>query len=396
MPERRFDTGYWNDPDIVDFPMKAKLFYLYLWTNRHCNQAGLYEISLKTISFETDLAIAEIPDLLKILEKKVTWLPDENLVWVKNFLRHQAKSPKFLAAALDNIESLNNAIPEEMKEEFYSYNERLLAAANIEHEPSLSKRECVIIRDNFQCQYCGKPLIENSDYEMDHIIPRVRGGKEHYLNLAASCRACNARKLTQTPEEAGLPHPNVTSFHAAQAIFFLKNDSSIRERWLKMFPDKACNVESMLHNIDSTSLLSYSHSLSGSGKEDDKGGVGEKKGKNKNKVKKPTVKPKKGDSTVNEIFEEMRSYLGFPDKITQDPIPSYGKEGQAIKRMLTRGFTREAIVECWKSKVSQRGGEFISMIWVNEDIGKSETPARKPKQLSSEAEIAASIKEAKS
>jgi len=79
---------------------------------------------------------------------------------------------------------------------------------------------------------------------------------------------------------------------------------------------------------------------------------------------------------VNEIFTEMRTYLGFPDRVQKDPIPSYGKEGQTIKRMLARGFTREEILACWKSKVSQRGGEFVSMTWVNEDIGKK---GKKPK-----------------
>jgi hypothetical protein len=84
------------------------------------------------------------------------------------------------------------------------------------------------------------------------------------------------------------------------------------------------------------------------------------------------ARKKQIDPRVAEILAEMRTYLGYPDKVEKDPIPSYGKEGQAIKRMLTRGFTREEIVACWKSKVSQRGGEFVSMTWVNEDIGKKE------------------------
>jgi hypothetical protein len=107
----------------------------------------------------------------------------------------------------------------------------------------------------------------------------------------------------------------------------------------------------------------------------------------------PPSKEKK-DSIVNEIFAEMRTYLGFPDKVKIDPIPSYGKEGQAIKRMLTRGFTREEILACWKSKVSQRGGEFVSMAWVNQDIGTTGTGKQKQgsREPSTEAEIAASIK----
>jgi len=103
---------------------------------------------------------------------------------------------------------------------------------------------------------------------------------------------------------------------------------------------------------------------------------------------------KEKDPRIAEIFKEMRAYLGFPDKVKQDPIPAYGREGQAIKRMLTRGFTREAIVECWKSKVSQRGGEFISMTWVNQDIGNTVKQTRGARRPSTDEEIATSIKEA--
>ena len=105
------------------------------------------------------------------------------------------------------------------------------------------------------------------------------------------------------------------------------------------------------------------------------------------------ARAKQIDPIVNEIFTEMRKFLGYPEECVAgsryptekstkeesltpaktkaiDPIPSYGKEGTAIKRMLTRGFTREEILACWKDKVSQRGGEFVNMTWVNEDIGK--------------------------
>jgi len=81
------------------------------------------------------------------------------------------------------------------------------------------------------------------------------------------------------------------------------------------------------------------------------------------------ARKKRAAPVVTEIFAEMKTYLGYPDRVKEDPIPSYGKEGQAIKRMLARGFTREEILACWQSKVSQRGGEFVSMTWVNEDIG---------------------------
>ena len=135
----------------------------------------------------------------------------------------------------------------------------------------------------------------------------------------------------------------------------------------------------------------------------------QKEGEGRGERKIPPLSKDKGghtkqtDPIVNEIFSEMRRFLGYPEEVrggslsaptdsrkeiektevrdpgsltpgektkAKDPIPNYGKEGNAIKRMLTRGFTREEILACWKGKVSQRGGEFVSMTWVNEDIGK--------------------------
>ncbi|MGQ9545958.1 MAG: hypothetical protein ACUVTR_02165 [Dehalococcoidia bacterium] len=98
------------------------------------------------------------------------------------------------------------------------------------------------------------------------------------------------------------------------------------------------------------------------------------------------------DPRVKEIFNEIHKFLGYPDKVQRDPIPNYGREGQFIKKMLGRGFTCVEILSCWKSKVSQRGGEYVSMVWVNEDIGKSEKPTPGPKKLSTAEEIAASLK----
>ncbi len=82
-----------------------------------------------------------------------------------------------------------------------------------------------------------------------------------------------------------------------------------------------------------------------------------------------THKPKVSN---HPLIAQMQKYLGFPEKTNKDPIPNPAKEARFIKRMLSRGFTDEDIFTCWKSKVDQRGGESVSMVWVNEDIGKKE------------------------
>lgn len=121
MPERRFETAYWSDPFVMKLPAKAKLLYVYLWTNIHCNQAGLYEIAPETISFETGLALEEVPELMHLLGPKVTWHPEQNLVWAKNFLRRQTRSPQFLIAAAKCLETIKN---NGLIREFLDYNQK--------------------------------------------------------------------------------------------------------------------------------------------------------------------------------------------------------------------------------------------------------------------------------
>lgn len=124
MPRRSFDDSYWGDPFVQDLDKDAKLLFAYLWTNKRCNSAGLYEITPKTIAFETGIEIESLPSLLEQLSEKVKWLKDENIIWVRNFLKHQPKSPLFLKSVegcLNNISRnpSNNGIVKEFAD-YYS------------------------------------------------------------------------------------------------------------------------------------------------------------------------------------------------------------------------------------------------------------------------------------
>jgi len=61
----------------------------------------------------------------------------------------------------------------------------------------------VYTRDGFRCQYCGERKAMR-DLNYDHVIARVRGGKTVWENIVTSCYACNDRKGSRTPEEAGM------------------------------------------------------------------------------------------------------------------------------------------------------------------------------------------------
>jgi 5-methylcytosine-specific restriction endonuclease McrA len=64
-------------------------------------------------------------------------------------------------------------------------------------------RRNLMFRDAHQCQYCGKepPLRE---LNIDHVLPRSRGGDDSWENLVTACRVCNLRKGWRTPEEANM------------------------------------------------------------------------------------------------------------------------------------------------------------------------------------------------
>ncbi|HET9920445.1 MAG TPA: RNA-guided endonuclease IscB [Ktedonobacteraceae bacterium] len=63
-------------------------------------------------------------------------------------------------------------------------------------------REYVLQKWNRQCSYCGASHVP---LQLEHIVPRSRGGSNRPSNLALACEQCNMRKGTQTAAEFGYP-----------------------------------------------------------------------------------------------------------------------------------------------------------------------------------------------
>jgi 5-methylcytosine-specific restriction endonuclease McrA len=64
-------------------------------------------------------------------------------------------------------------------------------------------RKNVMLRDAHQCQYCGRrPPVR--DLNIDHVMPKSRGGPDSWENLVTACRNCNLRKAWRTPDEAAM------------------------------------------------------------------------------------------------------------------------------------------------------------------------------------------------
>ncbi len=108
MTERGFNTKFWTDPFIRKLSPEAKLLYVYLWTNDHCNQAGIYEMPLDIMAFETKIDESKLQGYLETLQPKITWFKELDILWVKSFVHYQAKSPKFLIAVANCLKNIGN------------------------------------------------------------------------------------------------------------------------------------------------------------------------------------------------------------------------------------------------------------------------------------------------
>jgi 5-methylcytosine-specific restriction endonuclease McrA len=64
-------------------------------------------------------------------------------------------------------------------------------------------RHNIFERDKNTCQFCGVTF-ERKDLNLDHVVPRDRGGPTTWENIVCSCIPCNTRKANRTPAEAGI------------------------------------------------------------------------------------------------------------------------------------------------------------------------------------------------
>lgn len=104
---------------------------------------------------------------------------------------------------------------------------RLHRYISLPYKGVMLTRQNIFKRDNHHCQYCGT----TEDLTLDHVLPKSRGGKTNWDNLATACKRCNSRKGDSTPEEASMKlrqKPYKPTF-----LVFLRDFSgSIEESWM--------------------------------------------------------------------------------------------------------------------------------------------------------------------
>lgn len=127
------------------------------------------------------------------------WLPPSLMSRVNNIVN--------LCYKLTNRTNITNIVVETVKFDTQSLQHGCKLYGNeYQHGPlhGYTIREYLLNKFNRACAYCG---ITNVPLEVEHIIPKSRGGTNRISNLTLACNDCNnIRKGTKTASEFGYPH----------------------------------------------------------------------------------------------------------------------------------------------------------------------------------------------
>jgi 5-methylcytosine-specific restriction endonuclease McrA len=82
----------------------------------------------------------------------------------------------------------------------------VIVAVNFAKVPKKRPKLCartIRERDGNRCQYTGR-LLAPDEGNLDHVLPRSRGGRDTWENLVWAAKEVNQRKADRLPHEAGL------------------------------------------------------------------------------------------------------------------------------------------------------------------------------------------------
>jgi len=109
---RSVSTAFWSDPFIEELSPNQKLLFLYLMTNEKTNMLGIYESSIKKISFETDIPKVSLKKDLELLVSRGKVKYIDNYIILVNYMKHQNFNVNMKKSAID----IYNALPNVLKD----------------------------------------------------------------------------------------------------------------------------------------------------------------------------------------------------------------------------------------------------------------------------------------
>ncbi|OGR89609.1 MAG: hypothetical protein A3A86_00255 [Elusimicrobia bacterium RIFCSPLOWO2_01_FULL_60_11] len=97
---------------------------------------------------------------------------------------------------------------------------------------------------SYLCCYCGRRF-PTSDLNLEHVVPKCRGGQSSWSNIVTACVPCNLRKGDRLPAEAGmklLVAPSRPRWKGAQSLV-LHAPFKIKASWQRFIDNIYWNTE---------------------------------------------------------------------------------------------------------------------------------------------------------
>lgn len=127
MASNRFiSTNFWKDTYVIDLDPIEKILFLYLLTNPNTNIAGIYEISLRQIAFDTGIDKDMVAKILERFERDKKLQYRNGWMALNNWIKHQSINPKVALG----IERIIDDLPEWLRNELLEPDDPQLSLLN--------------------------------------------------------------------------------------------------------------------------------------------------------------------------------------------------------------------------------------------------------------------------
>lgn len=154
------------------------------------------------------------------------WLPpslisrvDNILTWVKRLLRLSS-----ITSISTELVRFDTQLMQNPEISGIEYQQGVLAGYEL--------REYMLEKWHRKCAYCG---VTDTQLEIEHIIPRSKGGSNRVSNLTLSCTKCNQKKGNKPVEEFLKKKPDLLKSILAQAKKPLADTAAVNATRWKLF-----------------------------------------------------------------------------------------------------------------------------------------------------------------
>ncbi|MDP3012052.1 MAG: RNA-guided endonuclease IscB [Candidatus Hydromicrobium sp.] len=204
--------------------------------------AGYSNVGLSVVSADKELYSAELKlrtDMVKLNSERATYRRTRRSrkTWYRKarFLNRK-KSQGWLAPSIQNkldthlkiIERIRSILPiSNVVIEVAAFDTQKIQnpeITGVEYQQGelvgYEIREYLLEKWKRKCAYCGEKDIP---LEIEHIIPKSRGGSSRISNLTISCNKCNLKKGNKTAEEFGHQEIQKQAKESLRATVFMNN-----------------------------------------------------------------------------------------------------------------------------------------------------------------------------